>query len=227
MKKQVVLNKIVENGVIAVIRGESLEMAIKTVDAVIKGGIKIIELTMTVPNPIDLIREITKKYKDNYEVVIGAGTVLDSETARACILEGSQFIVSPSVDIDTLKLCNKYKIAVMPGIMTVNDAIIALEYGVDIVKVFPANLYGPSVIKSFKGPLPPGEFMPTGGVSVENLHEWIEAGAVAVGTGGDLTKGAKYGDYKLIEETAKRFVDAYKNAKISPKEVGNKVVSNL
>ena len=93
-----------------------------------------------------------------------------------------------SVDIDTLKLCNKYKIAVMPGIMTVNDAIIALEYGVDIVKVFPANLYGPSVIKSFKGPLPQGEFMPTGGVSVENLHEWIEAGAVAVGTGGDLLK---------------------------------------
>ncbi|NRU23155.1 2-dehydro-3-deoxyphosphogluconate aldolase/(4S)-4-hydroxy-2-oxoglutarate aldolase [Clostridium beijerinckii] len=193
-------------------RGDSKEEALKIVDAVSKGGIKVMELTMTVPNPVEVIKEVAEKYKDT-DVIVGAGTVLDSETARACILAGAQFIVSPSLDIDTLKLCNRYKILVMPGVMTVKDAITAFEYGVDVVKIFPANLYGPSVIKSFKGPLPQGDFMPTGGVSIANLHEWIEAGAFVVGTGGDLTKGAKTGDYDLVQRTAKEFMDAYRKAK--------------
>lgn len=212
MKRQEVLKKITDAGVVAVVRGDSKEEALKIVEAVAKGGIKIMELTMTVPNPIDVIKEVAEKYKGT-DIVVGAGTVLDSETARACILAGAEFIVSPSLDIDTLKLCNRYKIAVMPGVMTVKDAITAMEYGVDVVKVFPANLYGPSVIKSFKGPLPQGDFMPTGGVTVANIHEWVEAGAVAVGTGGDLTKGAKTGDFELVEKTAKEFVEAYRKAK--------------
>jgi 2-dehydro-3-deoxyphosphogluconate aldolase/(4S)-4-hydroxy-2-oxoglutarate aldolase len=212
MKRQEVLKKITDAGVVAVVRGDSKEEALKIVEAVAKGGIKIMELTMTVPNPIDVIKEVAEKYKGT-DIVVGAGTVLDSETARACILAGAEFIVSPSLDIDTLKLCNRYKIAVMPGVMTVKDAITAMEYGVDVVKVFPANLYGPSVIKSFKGPLPQGDFMPTGGVTVANIHEWVEAGAVAVGTGGDLTKGAKTGDFALVEKTAKEFVEAYRKAK--------------
>jgi 2-dehydro-3-deoxyphosphogluconate aldolase/(4S)-4-hydroxy-2-oxoglutarate aldolase len=212
MKRQEVLKKITDAGVVAVVRGDSKEEALKIVEAVAKGGIKIMELTMTVPNPVDVIKEVAEKYKGT-DIVVGAGTVLDSETARACILAGAEFIVSPSLDIDTLKLCNRYKIAVMPGVMTVKDAITAMEYGVDVVKVFPANLYGPSVIKSFKGPLPQGDFMPTGGVTVANIHEWVEAGAVAVGTGGDLTKGAKTGDFALVEKTAKEFVEAYRKAK--------------
>lgn len=212
MKRQEVLKKITDAGVVAVVRGDSKEEALKIVEAVAKGGIKIMELTMTVPNPIDVIKEVAEKYKGT-DIVVGAGTVLDSETARACILAGAEFIVSPSLDVDTLKLCNRYKIAVMPGVMTVKDAITAMEYGVDVVKVFPANLYGPSVIKSFKGPLPQGDFMPTGGVTVANIHEWVEAGAVAVGTGGDLTKGAKTGDFALVEKTAKEFVEAYRKAK--------------
>jgi 2-dehydro-3-deoxyphosphogluconate aldolase/(4S)-4-hydroxy-2-oxoglutarate aldolase len=212
MRREEVLKSIKEAGVVAVVRGESKEEALKVVDAVSKGGIKVMELTMTVPNPVDVIKEVSEKYKGT-DVIVGAGTVLDSETARACILAGAQFIVSPSLDVDTLKLCNRYKVLVMPGVMTVKDAITAFEYGVDVVKIFPANLYGPSVIKSFKGPLPQGDFMPTGGVSVANLHEWIEAGAVVVGTGGDLTKGAKTGDYDLVEKTAKEFVEAYRKAK--------------
>ncbi|WP_160691867.1 bifunctional 4-hydroxy-2-oxoglutarate aldolase/2-dehydro-3-deoxy-phosphogluconate aldolase [Clostridium sp. C2-6-12] len=212
MKRQEVLKRITDAGVVAVVRGDSKEEALKIVEAVAKGGIKIMELTMTVPNPIDVIKEVAEKYKGT-DIVVGAGTVLDSETARACILAGAEFIVSPSLDVDTLKLCNRYKIAVMPGVMTVKDAITAMEYGVDVVKVFPANLYGPSVIKSFKGPLPQGDFMPTGGVTVANIHEWVEAGAVAVGTGGDLTKGAKTGDFDLVEKTAKEFVEAYRKAK--------------
>ena len=212
MRREKVLKSILDAGVVAVIRGDSKEEALKIVDAVSKGGIKIMELTMTVPNPIEVVKEVAEKYKGT-NVIVGAGTVLDSETARACILAGAQFIVSPSLDEATLKLCNRYKVTVMPGVMTVKDAITAFEYGVDVVKIFPANLYGPSVIKSFKGPLPQGDFMPTGGVTVANLNEWVEAGAVAVGTGGDLTKGAKTGDYELVEKTAKEFVEAYRKAK--------------
>lgn len=212
MKREEVLKSIKNAGVVAVVRGDSKEEALKIVDAVSKGGIKIMELTMTVPNPVEVIKEVAEKYKGT-DVIVGAGTVLDSETARACILAGAQFIVSPSLDVETLKLCNRYKVLVMPGVMTVKDAITAFEYGIDVVKIFPANLYGPSVISSFKGPLPQGDFMPTGGVTVENLNEWIKAGAVVVGTGGSLTKGAKTGDYAAVEKEAKRFIDAYKAAK--------------
>lgn len=212
MNKNEVLKGILEAGVIAVIRGDSKEQAIKCIDAAAKGGIKIMELTMTVPNPIEMLKEAVEKYKDT-DVIIGCGTVLDTETARICILAGAKFIVSPSLDVDTVKLCNKYKILVTPGVMTVRDAITALEYGVDIIKIFPGNLYGPAVIKSFKGPLPQGDFMPTGGVSVENVHEWIQAGAVVVGTGSNLTKGAATGDYDAVENEARRFVEAYRKAK--------------
>ncbi|MDS0525158.1 bifunctional 4-hydroxy-2-oxoglutarate aldolase/2-dehydro-3-deoxy-phosphogluconate aldolase [Clostridium sp. SHJSY1] len=212
MKKNEILKSILDAGVIAVIRGDSKEQANRIVDASVKGGIKIMELTMTVPEPLEMLKEAIEKYRGT-DVIVGAGTVLDSETARACILSGAQFIVSPSLDVYTLKLCNRYKVLVMPGIMTVKDAITALEYGVDIIKIFPGNLYGPSVIKSFKGPLPQGDFMPTGGVSVENLHEWIEAGAVAIGTGSNLTKGASTGDYDAVENEARRFIEAYKKAK--------------
>ncbi|MDU1338902.1 MAG: bifunctional 4-hydroxy-2-oxoglutarate aldolase/2-dehydro-3-deoxy-phosphogluconate aldolase [Clostridium butyricum] len=212
MKREEVLGRVKEAGVVAVVRGNSKEQGLKIVEAAVKGGIKVMELTMTVPNPVDFLKEVVEQYKDA-DIIVGAGTVLDSETARACILAGAQFIVSPSLDVDTLKLCNRYKVCVMPGVMSVKDAITAMEYGVDVVKIFPANLYGPSVISSFKGPLPQGDFMPTGGVTVENLHEWFKAGAVVVGTGGSLTKGATTGNYDAVEKEARRFMDAYREAK--------------
>ena len=212
MRREEVLRKVKDAGVVAVVRGDSKEQGLKIVEAAVKGGIKVMELTMTVPNPVEFLKEVAEQYKDT-DIIVGAGTVLDAETARACILAGAQFIVSPSLDVDTLKLCNRYKVCVMPGVMTVKDAITAMEYGVDVVKIFPANLYGPSVIKSFKGPLPQGDFMPTGGVTVENLHEWFEAGAVVVGTGGSLTKGAATGDYDAVEKEARRFMDAYREVK--------------
>ncbi|MGG7145509.1 bifunctional 4-hydroxy-2-oxoglutarate aldolase/2-dehydro-3-deoxy-phosphogluconate aldolase [Clostridium butyricum] len=212
MKREEVLGRVKEAGVVAVVRGNSKEQGLKIVEAAVKGGIKVMELTMTVPNPVDFLKEVVEQYKDT-DIIVGAGTVLDSETARACILAGAQFIVSPSLDVDTLKLCNRYKVCVMPGVMSVKDAITAMEYGVDVVKIFPANLYGPSVISSFKGPLPQGDFMPTGGVTVENLNEWFKAGAVVVGTGGSLTKGAATGNYDAVEKEARRFMDAYREAK--------------
>lgn len=205
MKRSEVINKICNYGIVAVIRATSKEEGIKIVEAVKKGGINAIEITMTVPGALDIIKDLSEMYKDK-DIIIGAGTVLDPETARACILAGSDFIVSPNVNIDTIKLCNRYSIAVIPGVMTVKESIEALELGVEILKVFPGNAFGPSIISSLKGPLPQANFMPTGGVSLNNVKDWINAGAVAVGTGGDLTRGAKDKNYELVTETAAKFV---------------------
>lgn len=212
MKRIKIIQDIVESGVVAVIRAESKEQGIKIVEAVKKGGIKALEITMTVPGAIDIIKELSEVYRDE-EVLIGAGTVLDPETARACILAGAQYIVSPSLNPETIKLCNRYRIPIMPGAMTVKEAVEALELGAEIIKIFPGNAFGPSIISAFKGPLPQGNFMPTGGVNLDNIKDWIKAGAVAVGTGSDLTKGAKTGDYELVTETAAKFVEEVKKAR--------------
>lgn len=217
MKRMETIKEIVDSGVVAVIRAESKEEGMKIIEAVKKGGIKALEITMTVPGAVDIIKELTQLYKDE-DVIIGAGTVLDPETARACILAGAKYIVSSSLNLDTVKLCNRYRIPIMPGIMTPAEALTALEAGVEVLKVFPGNAFGPSIIKAFKGPMPQGNYMPTGGVSLDNVHEWIEAGAVAVGTGSVLTKGAKTGDYELVTETAKKFVDAVKKARADLKK---------
>ncbi|SHJ69720.1 2-keto-3-deoxy-phosphogluconate aldolase [Geosporobacter subterraneus DSM 17957] len=212
MKRIETIKKIVECGVVAVIRAESKEEGMKIVEAVKNGGIKALEITMTVPGAVDIIKELSQAYKDE-DVIIGAGTVLDPETARACILAGAEYIVSPSLNPETVKLCNRYRVPVMPGIMTVKEAVEALELGAEIVKVFPGSAFGPSIISAFKGPLPQGNFMPTGGVNLDNVKDWIKAGAVAVGTGGDLTKGAKTGNYELVTETAAKFVEEVKKAR--------------
>lgn len=212
MKRIETIQRIIEAGVVAVIRAESKEQGIKVIDAVKKGGIKALEITMTVPGAVDIIKEISDIYKDE-DVIIGAGTVLDPETARACILAGARYIVSPCLNIETIKLCNRYRIPIMPGIMTVKEAVEALEYGAEILKVFPGNAYGPSIISSFKGPIPQGNFMPTGGVKIDNIKDWIKAGAVAVGTGSDLTKGAKTGNYELVTETAAKFIEEVRKAR--------------
>jgi Entner-Doudoroff aldolase len=212
MKRLETIKRIAECGVVAVIRAESKEQGIKIVDAVKKGGIKALEITMTVPGAVDIIKELSEIYK-NDDVIIGAGTVLDPETARACILAGAKYIVSPSLNPETIKLCNRYRIPVMPGVMTVKEAVEALELGVEVIKVFPGNAFGPSIISAFKGPLPQANFMPTGGVNLENIKDWVKSGAVAVGTGSDLTKGAKTGDYELVTETAAKFVAEVKKAR--------------
>lgn len=212
MKRIDIIKQTCECGVVAVIRAESKDQGIKIVDAVKKGGIKSLEITMTVPGAVEIIRELSEIYKDE-DVIIGAGTVLDPETARACILAGAKYIVSPSLNPETVKLCNRYRVPIMPGVMTVKEAVEALELGVEIIKVFPGGAFGPSIIKNFKGPIPQGNYMPTGGVSLDNVKDWIEAGAVAVGTGSSLTAGAKTGDYGLVTETAAKFVEAVKNAR--------------
>ena len=213
MDKLETISKLKKEKIVAVVRAESKEQGKKIIDSIVKGGINFIEITMTVPGAVDIIKELSEIYKSNSEIIIGAGTVLDPETARMVILAGAKFVVSPSLNVETIKMCNRYRIPVIPGIMTVKEAVEALEMGVDILKVFPGNAFGPSIIKAFKGPLPQANFMPTGGVGIDNVDKWLEAGAVALGTGSNLTAGAKTGDYELITKTAKEFVDAVRSYK--------------
>ena len=210
MKKEQVLSKMKKDCLVAVVRAKNLEQGEKVVDAIIAGGINFIEITMTMDegNPIEFIAKMSEKYKSNEDVVIGAGTVLDPETARAAILAGANYVVSPVFNVDTIKLCNRYRVPMLPGVMTPTEAITALEAGCDIIKIFPGNIMGPSAISSFKGPLPQGDFMPSGGVDVDNVDKWIKAGAYAVGTGSSLTQGAKTGDFAAITAKAKEFVEA-------------------
>lgn len=146
-------------------------------------------------------------------MMLGAGTVLDSETARIAILSGANFIVSPGFNLDAAKLCNRYAVPYMPGCVTITEVLTAMEAGADIIKIFPADLFGPTIIKDIKGPLPHAKLMPTGGVDVSNVDKWIKAGAVAVGAGSSLTKGAKTGDYADITKTAKEFIARIKEAR--------------
>lgn len=213
MKKEQVISKMKEQCLVAVVRAESKEQGEKIIDAVVAGGINFIEITMTVPGAVKIIEAMVEKYKSNPEVVIGAGTVLDPETARAVILAGASYVVSPGLDVETIKLCNRYRVPMMPGVMSPTEAITALECGCDVIKVFPGNIVGPAAISSFKGPLPQGEFMPSGGVDVDNVDQWIAAGACAVGTGSSLTKGAKTGDFAAITAKAQEFVKAVKAAR--------------
>lgn len=212
MQKNEVLKRLKDCGVVAVIRADSKETAINIVDACVKAGIIGIEITFTVPGAADIIASLTRKYNPE-EVIIGAGTVLDPETARTAILSGANFIVSPCLNIETVRLCLRYQIACIPGAITVKEVMDCLEAGADIVKIFPANLFGTAVIKAIKGPLPQAELMPTGGVNADNAGEWIKMGAIAIGAGGELTKSAKTGDYNTITAIGKRMIEAVKEAR--------------
>lgn len=195
--KEQVLQAIEESGMVAVVRGETSEQAMGIVENCIAGGIKAVELTFTVPFAHRVIEDLARKYGD--QIILGAGTVLDSETARIAILSGAEFIVSPHFNADVVKLSNRYRKAVMQGILTITEAVTAMEAGTDVLKLFPGELFGPAFIKAIKGPLPYARVMPTGGVSVDNVAEWIKAGAVAVGAGSSLLKGD-------VKENAAAFV---------------------
>ena len=210
MRKEQVITRMKEDCLVAVVRAKNKEQGEKVIDAIIAGGINFIEITMTMDegNSVEFIQFMSEKYRSNEKVVIGAGTVLDPETARAVILAGANYVVSPGLNVDTIKLCNRYRIPMLPGVMSPTEAITALESGCDIIKVFPGNVVGPGAISSFKGPLPQGDFMPSGGVDVDNVDKWLKAGACAVGTGSSLTKGAKTGDFAAVTEKAREFVEA-------------------
>jgi 2-dehydro-3-deoxyphosphogluconate aldolase/(4S)-4-hydroxy-2-oxoglutarate aldolase len=212
MKKWDIINRITKSGLVVVVRADNADIAKRITDACLKGGAAAIEITYTVPGASQVIEELVKTYNSN-EMIIGAGTVLDPETARIAILAGAQYVVSPYFNSDLVKLCNRYQVPCMPGVMTVEGVVTAMEAGADILKIFPGEAFGPNIIKAIKGPLPQANMMPTGGVDLTNVADWIKAGAVAVGAGGKLTAGAQTGDYESITKLAREFVNKIKEAR--------------
>lgn len=207
MDKLETLSRIKSCGLVAVVRAKDETEAERITEACIEGGVAAIELTFTVPKAHRLIEHMADKYAMNGDIIIGAGTVLDSETARIAVLSGAQYVVSPHLDESILRLCARYRIACMPGVFTPTEAVRALELGADILKIFPGDIATPKFIKALHGPLPQAQMMPSGGVSLENAADWIAAGAVALGAGGSLTGSAKDGDFAAITEKAKRFIE--------------------
>ena len=205
IQKMQVFEKIIDKGIIAVIRANSPDQALNITEAVRRGGVDVIEITLTVPGAIKVIEELKNAFTKD-EILLGAGTVLDPETARIAILAGAEYIVCPHLNKEVVELCNRYQKICMPGCVTVTEIVSALESGSDIVKLFPGNIFGPSMVKALKGPLPQAEFIPTGGVSIDNVNDWILNGCIAVGVGSELTGGAKTGNYELVTETAEEFV---------------------
>ncbi len=201
-----------DSGLVAVVRAESSDQACRIADACAEGGIGAIEITFTVPHAPAVIADLARRDAPK-NILVGAGTVLDPETARMAILAGAQFVVGPSVSAETARLCNRYQVPYMPGAGTVTEIVHAMECGADVIKIFPGELLGPGFVKAVMGPLPQARLMPTGGVSVENVEAWIRAGCVAVGVGGNLTAGAKHGDYQSITEVARQFIARIREAR--------------
>jgi 2-dehydro-3-deoxyphosphogluconate aldolase/(4S)-4-hydroxy-2-oxoglutarate aldolase len=211
MQKYETVEKLLACGVIAVVRASSLDEAKKLSAACAEGGIVGLEITFTVPGADEVIAKLSEDKQAKY--VVGAATVLDETTARIAIMRGAKFIVSPSFDKGVAELCNLYQVPYMAGCFTITEIITAMKAGVDVIKVFPGSSATPAYFKAVHGPLPQANLMPTGGVSLENAKDWIKAGAVAIGTGGDLTAPAKTGDYAEVTRRAKEFVRLVKEAR--------------
>ncbi len=202
LKKSETLEKLIDTGIVAVVRAENIKEAVRISSACIEGGVSAIEVTYTVPGATEVIKALKETFPAE-KLTVGAGTVLDAATARIAILAGAEYIVSPGFDEETAKLCNLYQIPYMPGCMTITEMTKAMQYGVDIIKLFPGSAFGPSFVKAVKAPLPQANIMPTGGVSLENVEEWFKNGVVAVGAGGKLATGSS----ESITATAKAFVE--------------------
>ena len=214
MEKQEVLRRVAEVGVVPVVRASSAEEAMQVIEAIKAGGVNVLEITMTVPRAVKVIEQIADRYGD--QLVLGAGTVLDAETARACILAGATFVVSPALNVATVELCRRYSVAVLPGALTPTEVVTAWSAGADVVKVFPCGaLGGAKYLKSLKAPLPQIEMIPTGGVSLKTAAEFIEAGALALGVGADLvdTKAIRAGQPEKVTEAARAYVAAVRDAR--------------
>ena len=214
MEKREIFNRMIAEGLLPVIRVSSAREAIDVADAIKEGGVRFLEITMTVQGAIDVIKELTQKYKD--EIVMGAGTILDAETGRAALLAGAQFIVSPTLNLDLIQLAHRYSAVVIPGAMTPTEILTAWNAGADMVKVFPAaQLGGPEYLKAIRGPLPQILLVPTGGVTLQNASAFIKAGATALGVGGELVdkKAVKEKKFNVITENARAFLKVIKEAR--------------
>ncbi|WCK56570.1 bifunctional 4-hydroxy-2-oxoglutarate aldolase/2-dehydro-3-deoxy-phosphogluconate aldolase [Aneurinibacillus sp. Ricciae_BoGa-3] len=208
------LELIKENGVVAIIRGAKPENILPIARALRDGGVKTLEITVETPKVLSLIEQVSSEMGD--EVIVGAGTVLDPETARATIMAGAKFVFSPTVNIETIRMTKRYGVISIPGALTPTEILTAYENGADVIKVFPAHVFGPGYLKDIKGPLPHIPLMPTGGINLENLAAYIGAGAVAVGIGSNLVNTKKPIDeaaLNLLRDTASQYVQAVKQAR--------------
>jgi 2-dehydro-3-deoxyphosphogluconate aldolase/(4S)-4-hydroxy-2-oxoglutarate aldolase len=206
MEKAKVLAELKGIGLVPVLRASSVEKALALAEAIAAGGVTVLEITMTVPGAITVMRKLAETRPD---ILIGAGTVLDPETARMCILEGAQFVVSPAVNVGTIEMCHRYSVAVLPGGLTPTEIVTAWQAGADVVKVFPASaMGGAAYLRNLKAPLPQVELIPTGGVSLKTAMEFLEAGAFALGVGSDLVdaKAMAEGRPEVVTETARKYL---------------------
>jgi 2-dehydro-3-deoxyphosphogluconate aldolase / (4S)-4-hydroxy-2-oxoglutarate aldolase len=210
MSREKHLQRVIDCGIVAVVRFSEPEPLVEVIKALADGGVTVAEVTLTVPNALDVIREAKRKLGDR--VLLGAGTVLDPETARAALLAGAEFIVAPSLNLDVIKLCRRYDKVVMPGAFTPTEVVTAWEAGADIVKVFPAEVVGPAFFKALRGPLPQVKLMPTGGVDLATAADFLKAGAVCLGIGSQLVdpKSVVSGDFARITQLARQYVEIVK-----------------
>ncbi|MBI3209871.1 MAG: bifunctional 4-hydroxy-2-oxoglutarate aldolase/2-dehydro-3-deoxy-phosphogluconate aldolase [Candidatus Solibacter usitatus] len=214
MNKATIVKNILDIGIVPIVRASSAEAALAAVDAIYEGGIRAVEITMTVPGAIQALETVANKLGD--KMTLGAGTVLDPETCRACFLAGAQFIVTPALRLSTIEMARRYSKPIMPGALTPTEVLTAWEAGADYVKVFPCgNVGGPKYIKALKGPLPQVEMIPTGGVNLETVAEFLKAGAAAVAVGSELVDAQTLKDknYSVITERARQYLAAIAKAR--------------
>jgi 2-dehydro-3-deoxyphosphogluconate aldolase/(4S)-4-hydroxy-2-oxoglutarate aldolase len=207
MNRQAILSSIIDIGIVPVVRTTSAENAVKAIEAIYRGGIRAAEITMTVPGALKALEKVADQFGD--KIVLGAGTVLDPETARASMLAGAEFFVTPSLKLATIEMVRRYSKVMMPGALTPTEVLTAWEAGADIVKIFPCgNVGGPKYIRALRAPFPHIEMIPTGGVNLETAGEFLKAGACAVAVGGELVdaKSVAEGRFDVIEERARQYL---------------------
>src|SRR5215475_367639 len=207
MSKEDQLRQVLDSGIVAVVRSQDSQQLVEVVRALADGGVTVMEITMSVPGALDVLRQVRQTLGDR--VLLGAGTVLDPETARAVLLAGAEYIVAPTVNLDVIRLCKRYDKFVMPGAFTPTEILTAWEAGADVVKVFPADVVGPAFFKALRGPLPQVRLMPTGGVDLTTAADFLRAGACCLGVGGQLVepKAVAAGDFDRIRDLARRYVE--------------------
>jgi 2-dehydro-3-deoxyphosphogluconate aldolase / (4S)-4-hydroxy-2-oxoglutarate aldolase len=213
MSKSAQLERVLEAGIVAVVRSPDWQQLVDVASALVDGGVTVMEITFSVPNALEVIRQVHAALGDR--ILLGAGTVLDPETARAAMLAGAEFIVAPTLNLKVIKLCRRYDKLVMPGAFTPTEILTAWEAGADIVKVFPADVGGPNYLKALRGPLPQIRLMPTGGVDLNTAADFLKAGACCLGVGSQLVepKAVADRDFARIRELAGRYVEIVRTAR--------------
>src|SRR5438105_4162782 len=215
MSKEADLRRVLDGGIVAVVRSPDTQQLVEVFRALADGGVTTVEITMTVPNALDVLRAVRQALGER--LLLGAGTILDPETARAALLAGAEYLVAPTVNLDVIKLCQRYDKLVMPGAFTPTEILTAWEAGADIIKVFPADVVGPAFFKAVRGPLPQVRLMPTGGVDLNTALDFLKAGACCLGVGGQLVepKAVAAQNFDRIRELARQYAAIVQNVRAS------------